>query len=384
MQAGHTVFCLVSATTTSDPECTVPAGNADGSCGTANGVHCGTANGVQTATKPTANLCASTAAATTTVTENATNWTWSCTGYGTGSTAPCSAPKPPALDTCTSQTITWTGNGRTCSASSGTGTENDTKSVSDPDTGGTDKAYGTAGIRCDAGNVWTITSSSCACNTATMVCDVAKCLAGNPPPYTCTSNKHGCAVGVAGSVAWQGTEGSCSNIGGFTCTHAASGTSVGCTACSCSSCFIAGTLVTMADGSKKSIEDVNIGDQVLGADGQINNVEEIILHDIKERSLYSFNGGSFFVTAEHPFMTEQGWKAIDPELTINLNADFVAEHGKPNVLMVGDKLVLETGEMMLLETIESRDRYPVKMPVYNLRVDGNSTYYADGYLVHNK
>ena len=90
------------------------------------------------------------------------------------------------------------------------------------------------------------------------------------------------------------------------------------------------------------------------------------------------------MTAEHPFMTEEGWKAIDPELTINRNADFVEQYGKPNVLKVGDVLIKENGKKMLIETIESRDRYPTKMPVYNLRVNGNSTYYADGYLVHNK
>ena len=119
-------------------------------------------------------------------------------------------------------------------------------------------------------------------------------------------------------------------------------------------------------------------------DGSENEVEETLVHSLKDRKLYAFNGEAFFVTAEHPFMTENGWKAIDPVMTESLNADFIAENGMPGVLTVGDVLVKENGDKVKLESIESRDRYPHEMPVYNLRVDGNSTYYADGYLVHNK
>ena len=31
--------------------------------------------------------------------------------------------------------------------------------------------------------------------------------------------------------------------------------------------------------------------------------------------MYSINGGKAFVTAEHPFKTIDGWKAIDPITT---------------------------------------------------------------------
>ena len=140
----------------------------------------------------------------------------------------------------------------------------------------------------------------------------------------------------------------------------------------------------MEDGSTKSIENVKIGDKVLGMDGQYNLVEDTLIHDIKARNLYSFNGGPFFVTAEHPFMTTDGWKAIDPEMTIDHNPDFVKQHGKPNHLQVGDTLVKENGEQVKIDTIEGRDRYPGEMPVYNLQVNGTDTYYANGYLVHNK
>ena len=38
------------------------------------------------------------------------------------------------------------------------------------------------------------------------------------------------------------------------------------------------------------------------------------------RRLYALNGGRPFVTAEHPFLTAEGWKALDPEATRRENA----------------------------------------------------------------
>ena len=203
-------------------------------------------------------------------------------------------------------------------------------------------------------------------------CKTTDCVAGAGVP--------GCNVGTVSNAYNPNTEGmNCT----WKCNYA--GSSVSCSSTiPAGGCFAAGTYVSMSDGSFKAIEEINIGESVKGMDGAHNVVEEVLIHNFEENTLYAFNGGAFFVTAEHPFMTEEGWKAIDPELTINRNADFVEQYGKPNVLKVGDVLIKENGKKMLIETIESRDRYPTKMPVYNLRVNGNSTYYADGYLVHNK
>lgn len=140
----------------------------------------------------------------------------------------------------------------------------------------------------------------------------------------------------------------------------------------------------MADSAKKAIETIVVGEAILGQDGAKNTVQEVLIHKVRDKKLYAFNGGDFFVTAEHPFMTADGWKAINPDMTSEYNPLFVAENGKPESLAVGDVLILENGQKQELKTIESRDRYPYDMPVYNLRVDGNNTYFANGYLVHNK
>ncbi len=101
-----------------------------------------------------------------------------------------------------------------------------------------------------------------------------------------------------------------------------------------SSCFTPETRVVMADGRLKAISDIAIGEVVLGRDGAHNLVSGIERVRLGGRMLYGFNGGPPFVTAEHPFMTESGWKSIDPAAT-------AAENGALNVarLAPGDGLL---------------------------------------------
>ena len=100
------------------------------------------------------------------------------------------------------------------------------------------------------------------------------------------------------------------------------------------SCFTPETRVVMADGRLKAISDIAIGEVVLGRDGAHNLVGAIERVRLGGRMLYGFNGGPPFVTAEHPFMTESGWKSIDPAAT-------AAENGALNVarLAPGDGLL---------------------------------------------
>lgn len=142
-------------------------------------------------------------------------------------------------------------------------------------------------------------------------------------------------------------------------------------------CFIADTLVTMADGTVKNIQDVELGD-VLKGETTNNTVLGFHQPKLGDNLLYSFNGGEHFVTAEHPFMTTEGWKALDPETAMQehrLNIEVTQ-------LEVGDVLVTEGGEVTL-ETIDGKAD-DADTQLYNFILDGDHTYYADGYLVHNK
>jgi hypothetical protein len=97
--------------------------------------------------------------------------------------------------------------------------------------------------------------------------------------------------------------------------------------------------------------------------------------------LYGFNGLDKFVTAEHPIMTKQGWKAIDqihakkfePQLSKILIGD----------LSIGDEILCQDGSYMTITSIEKYEEQP-QQRLYNLLLDGDHTYYVNGLLVHNK
>ena len=158
------------------------------------------------------------------------------------------------------------------------------------------------------------------------------------------------------------------------------------------------SLIAMADGTSRPIEHVLVGDRVLGNAGRVNRVTEVRRPLLGQRQLYALNEGNFFVTAGHPFMTEEGWKAVDPSET-------PVEHSALRVgrLIVGDHLLTLTaaavpvgaGRAINAEAIDVRiDPIPLHgligrsadpaTPLYNLRLDGDHTYFANDLLVHNK
>jgi len=142
------------------------------------------------------------------------------------------------------------------------------------------------------------------------------------------------------------------------------------------SCFIAGTLVRMADGSEKAIDKIEVGEKVLGKDGAINEVVGFGRPRLDGRQLYSLNGSEFFVTADHPFLTTKGWKSFHPDVTNRINPDL-----KVTQLSVGDTLITPEGPVEL-RSVASRDEAS-DIIVYNLHLIGNNTYIAHGYFVHN-
>lgn len=73
-----------------------------------------------------------------------------------------------------------------------------------------------------------------------------------------------------------------------------------------SKCFIAGTQIRMADGTQKSIENIQIGDLVLGINDQCHHVIFLDTELLNHRLLYSINGSQPFFTSEHVFLTNNG------------------------------------------------------------------------------
>ena len=170
-------------------------------------------------------------------------------------------------------------------------------------------------------------------------------------------------------------------------------------------CFTGETEILMVDGTYCPIADVSVGDRIIGEGGEINTVLHVETPLLGDRKLYAFNDGPAFVTAEHPFKTRDGWKSIDPVATRAETGHFGLEP-----LRMGDQLLmLAAASFMYIPSARSRGGAEVKSlpeiviltayqvlarisehaddpirPVYNLRLDGNHTYFANRCLVHNK
>ena len=140
-------------------------------------------------------------------------------------------------------------------------------------------------------------------------------------------------------------------------------------------CFIAGSMVLMADGVWKEIEFVVIGEKVIGLNGVTNTVTKLHHHPVAQQVIYTINN-LISLTDTHPMLTVEGWKSFKPELTAEMHPDLELA-GK---LMIGDTLITHTGPDGLYDyTKKVQD-----IPVYNLDVDGDDTFIVDGYVVHNK
>lgn len=144
-------------------------------------------------------------------------------------------------------------------------------------------------------------------------------------------------------------------------------------------CFVAGTLITMSDGSTKKIEDVEVGDVLLGKDDLHNTVLNFVRPKLGQRQLMGINGSGAFVTADHPLWTQDGWKAHDLETTKELYPHM----NMAGALAIGDKILNTAGEWTEIETIEvfADDE---ELQVYNFTLDGNKTYFGNDILAHNK
>jgi hypothetical protein len=100
---------------------------------------------------------------------------------------------------------------------------------------------------------------------------------------------------------------------------------------------VAETRVTMADGTLKSIEDIQAGDRVNGRES-VNEVLGINSHPVRSGIIYSINSKVEF-TGDHPFLTKDGvWKVINPE-QYDKNPEKTLED--VSKLMIGDSLATE-------------------------------------------
>ena len=204
----------------------------------------------------------------------------------------------------------------------------------------------------------------------------------------------GCCIETCGTPSCTMT-GSCWDCGGTTCCE---------TVCTCDgSCFPAGTKVSIPglpdlqpDGVivdedpgftqvgewVKNIEDIQVGDRVVSQDegGRqvVSTVTELKTPISTNMCEITYtDGDTLRLTDNHAMSTVEGWKAINPE----------AARAEIPGLSVGQ---LEDGDEILRveggsSEVESYSCWSERQQTYNLKLEGGvNTYFADGYLAHNK
>ena len=132
----------------------------------------------------------------------------------------------------------------------------------------------------------------------------------------------------------------------------------------------------MANGDSKNIEDIIVGDEVIGwKDGERSNsiVSELKPTILGDRNLYNINDLKITFTDEHPFLTKDGWKSIKP--------DNGTEYG---LLVIGDEVNYQGDWIVINELNEVQGDNNYNTPVYNFTVKDIHSYIADGIIVHNK
>lgn len=151
-------------------------------------------------------------------------------------------------------------------------------------------------------------------------------------------------------------------------------------------CFISGTLVLMANGTQKEIENIQVGDSVLSYNFQSKQIEakkviELVspIHT-KMVEIDFTDGNKNLNTFDHPyFIKDKGWASYDPDMT------FEKYNLKVEKIENGDVCYLYKNEILVETQIDSLKEVTGNFQTYNLNnVEDNNNFFANGVLVHNK
>jgi RHS repeat-associated protein len=140
----------------------------------------------------------------------------------------------------------------------------------------------------------------------------------------------------------------------------------------CANSFTGDTLVLMADGTRKPIKDVELGDEVMATDPETGETgPRKVIDLIRHGGLHTMvavrlsDGSTIDATDGHPFWVESRGEWVD---AIDLRS--------------GDVVVTANGARLTVASLGISEQ---DLTAYNLTVEGLHTYYAggDSVLVHN-
>lgn len=162
------------------------------------------------------------------------------------------------------------------------------------------------------------------------------------------------------------------------------------------SCFLQGTQVKTPDGTTKPIEEVVVGDAVLGPFNELNFVSGLHRTELGSNSMYKFNN-EHMTTNIHPYITpNREFHSGNPttlesmyckryEVICGSNScDYWELCGiqpsRIQQLNLGDTIQSDVSTAKTISTIEEVSLPPTTL-LYNLVVGGSHAFCADGYAV---
>ncbi|EAR92422.2 polyubiquitin (macronuclear) [Tetrahymena thermophila SB210] len=146
-------------------------------------------------------------------------------------------------------------------------------------------------------------------------------------------------------------------------------------------CFVQNTLVTLANGEKKKIKDISVGDQVISYNQEDQIIEVDVVQEVMQFKAnifcnIQFENSNIICTLNHPFYNpeEKAWKCVYPGGNSTLK----------NYLSANDSLLLQDKSISYIKNIDFFTTEERFITVYHLTIQKNHNFFVNGVLAHNK
>lgn len=151
-------------------------------------------------------------------------------------------------------------------------------------------------------------------------------------------------------------------------------------------CFVSGTMILMADGTEKKIENLNVGDSILTNDFALQNIIVSAISDLDTVyhdniiSITLENDVKIKSTADHPYyVSGKDICSYDPISTYK-------NYGiKAQQLETGDKCYFYSNGELVFINVSSIKKINGTFITYNIsELNNNNNFFANGVLVNNE
>lgn len=144
-----------------------------------------------------------------------------------------------------------------------------------------------------------------------------------------------------------------------------------------SGCVSAGTMIALADGTRRRICDMKENDRIFSEGKRISRISDELIVNRRLKRFYGINEIPPFLSFEHAVMTQDGWKSLDPA-----RANAINPHFHVGLLKEGDVAVTFTGTIKIKKITVETALPGEYFTGYDLHVrEGWNSYFANEVLV---